>query len=150
MSDDASDLELSLPARAENVAVVRHVLGGVGDVLGLDPEVLDDIRLAVSEACANVVVHAYPDSDGLLVVRVFTYDDVVAVAVRDHGSGMAPRADSPGLGVGLPLIASLTRTLELSAPSGGGTEVRMAFDLQPRSLTGDESHQGNGEAELGS
>jgi len=128
----APDLELSLPARPENVAVVRHVLGGVGDVLGLDPEVLDDIRLAVSEACANAVVHAYPDgTDGLLVVHVFTRPDDLLVAVRDHGTGMAPRTDSPGLGVGLPLIASLTRTLELSATPGGGTEVRMAFDLQP-------------------
>jgi anti-sigma regulatory factor (Ser/Thr protein kinase) len=148
LADDAPDLELSLPARAENVAVVRHVLGGVGDVLGLDPEVLDDIRLAVSEACANVVVHAYPDSEGLLVVRVFTRDDAVAVSVRDHGAGMAPRTDSPGLGVGLPLIASLTRTLELSASPGGGTEVRMAFDLQPRSLA-EDPRTGSDSAQLG-
>jgi anti-sigma regulatory factor (Ser/Thr protein kinase) len=148
MPDDVPDLELSLPSRAENVAVVRHILGGVGDVLNLDPEVLDDIRLAVSEACANVVVHAYPDGGGLLVVKVFTGGDTVAVSVRDHGGGMAPRTDSPGLGVGLPLIASLTRTLELSAPSGGGTEVRMSFDLQPRSLSDDASH-GQDEAELG-
>jgi anti-sigma regulatory factor (Ser/Thr protein kinase) len=147
MPDDVPDLELSLPARAENVAVVRHVLGGVGDVLGLDPEVLDDIRLAVSEACANVVVHAYPGGDGLLIVRVFTRAETVAVSVRDHGGGMAPRTDSPGLGVGLPLIASLARTLELSAPSGGGTEVRMSFDLQPRALA-DEPRAGHGEAEL--
>ncbi len=145
MADDSPDLELSIPARAENVAVVRHLLGGVGDVLGLDPEILDDIRLAVSEACANVVVHAYPDADGLLIVHVYASPAGVTVAVRDHGSGMAPRTDSPGLGVGLPLIASLTRTLELSAPAGGGTEVRMAFDIEPRSATGDHDH-GEGSA----
>jgi anti-sigma regulatory factor (Ser/Thr protein kinase) len=138
--DIAPDIELSLAARAENVAIVRHALGGVGDVLGLDPEVLDDIRLAVSEACANVVVHAYSDdADGLLIVQVFLDADAVRVAVRDHGHGMAPRADSPGLGVGLPLIASLARTLELSATPAGGTEVRMTFDLVPAVLAGDES-----------
>jgi anti-sigma regulatory factor (Ser/Thr protein kinase) len=115
--------------------------------MGLDPEVLDDIRLAVSEACANVVVHAYPDGEGLLVVQVFTSDDAVAVSVRDHGTGMAPRTDSPGLGVGLPLIASLARTLELSASSGGGTEVRMAFDLHPRALAEDPP-AGSNEAQL--
>lgn len=148
MPDDGPDLELSLPARAENVAVVRHVLGGVGDVLGLHPEVLDDMRLAVSEACANVVVHAYPEDEGLLVVQVHTHPDTVDVRVRDHGTGMAPRTDSPGLGVGLPLIASLARTLELSAPSTGGTEVRMAFDVKPRAITGD-ARGSRGEAELG-
>jgi len=124
------------------------MLGGVGDVLDLDPEILDDIRLAVSEACANVVVHAYPDGDGLLIVHVHASAEGVAVSVRDHGGGMAPRADSPGLGVGLPLIASLTRTLELSAPSGGGTEVRMAFDIQPRTHARDGEHD-DGAAELG-
>jgi anti-sigma regulatory factor (Ser/Thr protein kinase) len=146
MPDDAADLELSLPARAENVAVVRHLLGGVGDVMGLDPEVLDDIRLAVSEACANVVVHAYPEAPGLLVVQVYARDDTISVSVRDHGTGMAPRTDSPGLGVGLPLIASLTRTLELSAPSGGGTDVKMAFDVTP-SPASDGRHE-RGSAEL--
>jgi anti-sigma regulatory factor (Ser/Thr protein kinase) len=148
MPHDEPDLELSIPARAENVAVVRHMLGGVGDVMGLDPEVLDDIRLAVSEACANVVVHAYPDGEGLLVVRVFVADDTVEVSVRDQGRGMAPRTDSPGLGVGLPLIASLSRTLELSAPPGRGTEVRMAFDVVPRVLA-EDARGGADEAELG-
>jgi anti-sigma regulatory factor (Ser/Thr protein kinase) len=137
MTDPSPALELSLPARPENVAIVRHALGGVGDVLGIDAEILDDIRLAVSEACANVVVHAYADrTDGLLDVQVDTGEDTLSISVRDHGAGMAPRADSPGLGVGLPLIASLAQTLELSAAHGGGTEVRMSFDLRPR----DEDH----------
>ena len=70
---DVPDLEISLPARPENVAIVRHVMGGVGDALGVDPAVLADVRLAISEACANVVVHAYPgDEEGLLDVEVST------------------------------------------------------------------------------
>ncbi len=137
MPDSTPDLELSLTALPENVAVVRQVLGGVGDVLAIDPEVLDDIRLAVSEACANVVVHAYAGrSPGLLTIRVFTGDDTLRVSIRDNGSGMAPRTDSPGLGVGLPLIASLARTLELTAAPSGGTEVRMTFDLLPDAARG--------------
>jgi anti-sigma regulatory factor (Ser/Thr protein kinase) len=126
------DLEISIPARAENVSIVRHVLGGLGDALGLDPEVLADIKLAVSEACANVVVHAYPDDGGgLLDLDVTAGERTLGVVVRDHGRGMAPRADSPGLGVGLPLIASLAETLELSNGTDGGTEVRMTFALEP-------------------
>lgn len=126
----APDLELSLPARAENVAVVRHVLGGVGDALALTPEKLFDIRLAVSEACANVVVHAYDDpGTGLVDVELTTSPGSIEIVVRDQGRGMAPRADSPGLGVGLPLMASLAASLELANPQHGGTEVRMRFTV---------------------
>jgi len=125
---NAPDLELSLPARAENVAVVRHVLGGIGDALDLDHEVLADIKLAVSEACANVVVHAYASvGPGFMDLEVSTQAAHLEVIVRDHGRGMTPRADSPGLGVGLPLIASLAETLELTNGADGGTEVRMTF-----------------------
>ena len=122
------DLEISLPARAENVAVIRHVLGGVGDALALHPEVLSDVKLAVSEACANAVVHAYADGEpGLLDLELSTNASHLEIVVRDHGRGMMPRADSPGLGVGLPLMASLSESLELTNRADGGTEVRMAF-----------------------
>jgi anti-sigma regulatory factor (Ser/Thr protein kinase) len=142
MQPAQADLEITLPARAENVGVVRHVLGGVGDTLAIDPEILDDIRLAVSEACTNAVVHAYADQPaGHIDVLVATGGDELEVVVRDHGRGMAPRADSPGLGVGLPLIASLTRALELSSTDGGGTEVRMQFALTPAADDeGDNGH----------
>lgn len=124
------DLEISLPARPENVAVIRHVLGGVGDALGLQPELLSDVKLAVSEACANAVVHAYPrGAAGLLDLELSAGARRLDIVVRDHGSGMMPRGDSPGLGVGLPLMASLSESLELSNRADGGTEVRMSFVL---------------------
>ncbi len=133
----APDLELSLPARAENVAVVRHVLGGVGDALALGAEALSDVKLAVSEACANVVVHAYDGADsGVLAIELTTAPGQIEVVVRDHGRGLAPRADSPGLGVGLPLIASLTTSLELVNRADGGAEVRMQFALDDTRVTG--------------
>jgi anti-sigma regulatory factor (Ser/Thr protein kinase) len=135
--NDLPDLELTLPARAENVGVVRHVLGGVAEALALDDELLEDVRLAVSEACANAVVHAYSDTTGgLMDVDVTTDPQNLLVSVRDHGTGMAPRTDSPGLGVGLPLIASLAESMELLTPPGGGTEVRMRFALAPRGAGG--------------
>lgn len=127
---DLPDLELSLPARPENVGVVRHVLGGIAEALALDAELLEDIRLAVSEACANAVVHAYAgESSGLMDLDVRVAAGELEISVRDHGAGMAPRADSPGLGVGLPLMASLACSMELLSPPGGGTEVRMRFPL---------------------
>ena len=127
---DLPDLELSLSASPENVAVVRHVLGGIADVLDIEPDRLADVRLAVSEACANAVVHAYPEgAPGLLDFELFAGAGTLEIVVRDHGSGMMPRADSPGFGVGLPLIASVTDGLELGNRDGGGTEVRMSFSL---------------------
>ena len=63
------DMELALPARAANIAVVRHAFGALGEAFAVDEEILSNIRLAVTEACTNVVVHAYPDDqEGLLEV----------------------------------------------------------------------------------
>ena len=123
------DLELTLPARAENVAIVRHALGGLAEVLQVDDQALSDIRLAVTEACTNVVVHAYPDGEGPLHVSALLDEGRLTVVVRDEGRGIVPRADSPGLGLGLPLIATLTEALELGKDGDENTEVRMIFRL---------------------
>jgi anti-sigma regulatory factor (Ser/Thr protein kinase) len=55
------DIQLVLGARAENIAIVRHAFGALDDAYDIDAQTLSDIRLAVTEACTNVVVHAYPD-----------------------------------------------------------------------------------------
>ena len=123
------DLVLTLPARAENVAVVRHAFGGLGDALDIDDQVLADVKLAVTEACTNVVVHAYPGGEGPMEIAAAILDGRLAIAVRDEGRGMLPRPDSPGLGLGLPLIATLSETLELGRGEDDRTEVRMTFRL---------------------
>jgi anti-sigma regulatory factor (Ser/Thr protein kinase) len=125
----APDLVLTLPARAENVAVVRHAFGGLGDALDIEDQVLADVKLAVTEACTNVVVHAYPEGDGPMEVAAAVRDGRLSVAVRDEGRGMLPRPDSPGLGLGLPLIATLAETLELGRTPDSRTEVRMTFKI---------------------
>lgn len=123
------DVALTLPARAENVAVVRHALGGLGEVLDLDPQTLSDLKLAVTEACTNVVVHAYPDGDGSMEIAADVEGTVLRISVRDDGRGIVPRPDSPGLGLGLPLIATLSETLELGKADDDRTEVSMTFLL---------------------
>ncbi len=125
----APDLVLTLPARAENVAVVRHAFGGLGDALDIEDQVLADVKLAVTEACTNVVVHAYGDGVGPMQIAAAIRDDRLSVAVRDEGRGMLPRPDSPGLGLGLPLIATLAESLELGRSEDDRTEVRMTFRL---------------------
>ena len=124
------DLELKLPARAENVAVVRHAFGGFAEVLTVDEQTLADIKLAVTEACTNVVIHAYDaDDPGSLEVDASFDDERLTVVIRDRGRGIVPRPDSPGLGLGLPLIATLAETLELGKNGAEHTEVRMTFRL---------------------
>ena len=119
-----------LPARAENVAVVRHAFGGLGDVLEVGDQTLSDIKLAVTEACTNVVIHAYDiDAPGSLEVDATIDDSHLTVVIRDNGRGIVPRPDSPGLGLGLPLIATLAESLELGTDDSDNTEVRMMFRI---------------------
>ena len=124
------DVQLTLPARAENVAVIRHAIGGLGDAVAVTDQVLSDIKLAVTEACTNVVVHAYDEDDvGPLEVTATMGAERLTVVVRDQGRGIVPRPDSPGLGLGLPLIATLAESLELGTGTENQTEVRMTFRL---------------------
>jgi anti-sigma regulatory factor (Ser/Thr protein kinase) len=128
-----AEIDLELPARAENIAIVRHAFGALGEVYEISDQRLSDIRLAVTEACTNVVVHAYPDSEeGPLTVEARLAGEELVIFVRDSGKGIAPRPDSPGLGLGLPLIASLADNVKLGHNEEGHTEVQMGFSLRDR------------------
>lgn len=129
MSSPAPEVLLTMPARPEGVGVVRQALAGMADALDFDPTVLADMKMAVTEACTNVVVHAYGDGEGPMEVSVSLEGGVLRVTVRDEGIGIVPRADSPGLGLGLPLIATLTESLELGKADDDRTEVTMLFRL---------------------
>ena len=132
----------SVPAVAENVAPLRHAVVELARAAGAAEDIQTDLALAVGEACANVVVHAYPPGDtGVLVIHAEVSDEHIHIAVIDQGQGMTPRPDSPGLGLGLPLIANLSDQLEIhDGPDGVGTELRMSFPLrrtvQPRTSPG--------------
>ena len=136
VSDDArahSAFGRTVPAVAENVASLRHAIVDLAQTAGADEPVRTDLALAVGEACANVVVHAYPPGDiGPLIVQAAVVDErELVVTVVDQGQGMTPRPDSPGLGLGLPLIANLSDRLEIQdGPDGVGTQVEMVFLLK--------------------
>ncbi len=128
------EVRLRMPARPEGVGVVRQALAGMADALAFDPAVLGDMKMAVTEACTNVVVHAYAgqdgDGDGLLEIDLLADDVGMTVVVRDSGSGIQSggnRPNTPALGLGLPLIAALSDAFEVRGSTGGGTEVRMSF-----------------------
>lgn len=114
--------------------MVRHAIGGLGEALDIDDQTLSDVKLAVTEACTNAVVHAYPDGEGPIEVAVYIGDELLMLVVRDEGRGIVPRTDSPGLGLGLPLIATLAEALELGTDDADRTEVRMTFRLEPEDV----------------
>jgi serine/threonine-protein kinase RsbW/stage II sporulation protein AB (anti-sigma F factor) len=119
------------PAVAATVAEARNAVSAFAEAAGATADALAAVSLAVSEAVTNAVLHAYLDRDtpGTVEVRAHSEDEKVVVVVADEGRGMLPRTDSPGLGLGLPLIAQMTQSLEVHDRDGGGTEIRMAFAL---------------------
>jgi anti-sigma regulatory factor (Ser/Thr protein kinase) len=91
---------------------------------------LADVGLVVSEAVSNVVLHAYPENArGEVRVRVTVDGAEVALVVEDDGAGLRPRPDSPGFGVGLPLMAAVAQRLESRRTASGGNELRAWFSL---------------------
>jgi anti-sigma regulatory factor (Ser/Thr protein kinase) len=124
-------VRLTLPARPENVSIVRQALAGMTDAVGVDPALGADMKIAVTEACANAVMHAYRESDGPLEIVMRTDGTLLTVSVRDRGLGFKPlpAGDEHGpLGFGLALIASLSDAFAITGGSGG-TEVLMTFQL---------------------
>jgi serine/threonine-protein kinase RsbW len=130
VSDEWPTVRLDLDSRPETLTLVRGALGGVADQLALDPELLDDLKTAVSEACNNVVMHAYEDDmPGPLEVRMYARGETIEVVIRDQGVGIPEIAPSDDRlqGVGLPVIRALTQQAEFRPMPAGGTEVRMLF-----------------------
>ena len=125
-------LQMRLPAKAENVAVVRHALAGLAEQIGMDETGVADLKTVVTEACMNVVVHAYPDGTGPLLVEAEPDSEGLTVTISDSGAGISPQADSEreSLRLGLSLIAALSSGFSISGGLGRGTEVMMRLPLQ--------------------
>jgi anti-sigma regulatory factor (Ser/Thr protein kinase) len=124
-------LNLRLNSRADSAGLVRAALGGLAGPFALRPELLNDLKTAISEACNNAVEHAYRGQSGAIAVRVDIGMESVEASVRDWGGGfqhVAPVGDR--LRVGLPVINALADRAEFLTAPGSGTEVRMAFDIR--------------------
>jgi anti-sigma regulatory factor (Ser/Thr protein kinase) len=128
----ADELAVLVREVAEPAAVplAREVLTRFAECENAPNTVRSAVALAVTEACSNVVLHAYVDADapGYLEVSAGQENGTLLVEVRDDGRGMVPRVDSPGLGVGLALIAQLADALEIRTRASG-LAVRMHFDV---------------------
>lgn len=129
----AANVALALQARAENVLLVRQALRGLADAAALAELELNDLTTAVTEACNNVVSHAYEGDPGPLEVELRLEPSEIEVLVRDHGHGIG-RARStdraaPEGGLGVHVIRALARCVHFRETAGGGTEVAMRFAI---------------------
>jgi serine/threonine-protein kinase RsbW len=121
----ARTLDLRLPCTASTVARMRSAVRQLGVDAGLSEEKVEDLQLAVSEAVTNAIQHGGRGRGEVLVEARVTGREL-RVSVSDQGGGMTPRADSPGLGLGLPIMAAVSDHFEVVS-DGGGTRVNMVF-----------------------
>jgi len=131
-----SPVRLALPAQASNIAVVRRALEAIAEELALPRGLIEDMRLAVSEACTNVVRHAYTEDEALdasaMRVAMLPETDGMQVIVEDRGRGLGTSPDARGPGLGLPLIAALTSELEVTQGANDcGSRITMSFAPAP-------------------
>jgi serine/threonine-protein kinase RsbW len=124
------NIRLEMPSEAEHVQLARELLSGVAEAADLDLLSTDDVRTAVTEACNNVVQHAYDGASGTIELDLNLHQDALEVTVRDHGCGMQPWIRTPSsdtLGIGLMVIKALTESVEFRDGADGGLEVQMRF-----------------------
>jgi serine/threonine-protein kinase RsbW len=130
-------LSESYPAVAGSVPRARNDVVAFAAQRGATERQLEAIRLAVSEAVSNVVVHAYNGAGDGGAGRVHVTAQIAAqelwILISDEGRGFQAPAHNPGLGWGLPLIAHMSDRLEIAERAEGGTEIRMRFPLAPAS-----------------
>lgn len=148
MADSSSNVRLSLANTPENVVLVREMLSGFGEAIELDPGDLSDVRTAVTEACNNVVLHAYEGGRGPLEVELHLIGPSLEVVVCDRGIGLPAEArslETNSGGLGLHVIETLTQVVEFADGQDGGTVVRMRFSapgvrsLEPLRADGEEA-----------
>jgi anti-sigma regulatory factor (Ser/Thr protein kinase) len=129
ITDDSPTISLRLESSPETLTLVRGMLGGVAELLQLDPELLDDLKTAVSEACNNVVMHAYEGASGPLEVCLYVHPEAIEVIVRDRGRGIPvlTPSDDRLQGVGIPIMRALAQQTAFRPLQDGGTEVWLQF-----------------------
>jgi serine/threonine-protein kinase RsbW len=119
-------LAMELEAVPENVARARHAVGSFAGTCGASAA---DAALATSEAITNAIIHGYRDGRaGRVSVRAETNGPELELTVEDAGVGMTPHPESPGLNLGLAIIATVARDFAVDSHEGG-VRLRMTFPL---------------------
>ncbi|PTM53299.1 anti-sigma B factor RsbW [Desmospora activa] len=116
MVHSSDQIELAIPAKAQYVGVVRLAVSGIANRMGFDYDDIEDMKLAVAEACTNAVDHAYSGKAGQIVIRFQIHQDRLEVVVKDEGNSFdidtVKRRSGP-INTCLPLTAMRERGLGL-------------------------------------
>ena len=122
----AAGIQMRVPATADQLAPMRAAVRTfVAEHWPAADRDRTDIALALTEACANVIRHAYPHGDGDMTVMCRIDDRHLALEIRDQGTGIHPPSSNPGLGLGLPLMHRLADANVSS--NGSGTIIALRF-----------------------
>jgi serine/threonine-protein kinase RsbW len=132
---NAQAIRLTIPAKPEYITLGRLALTGIARLRAepLSPEVLGDLKLALTEACTNSVRHAYADGQGSVQILYELHSDRLIVEVTDDGEGFEPpRQPSEALdghelsegGLGIAIIEALADELEIHERAQGGSSLR--------------------------
>lgn len=117
----------TFPAVPGALGSLRGEVASIAHRCGLSDQRVNEVVLAVTEAATNAVKHAYPsDAPGQVSASAEIDQGLLQIVIADHGQGMGRRSVSPGLGLGLPLIAALADAVDVVAVDPG-TEIRMRF-----------------------
>lgn len=127
-------MRIEWPATASSLAPIRREVAEQASRLGMVEERLSDLKTIVSEACANVVHHAYGEEGGggSVEVELILKDQSLTVVVRDWGTGICPQPETeiPSLRMGLPLIGALSNRFRLSSELDVGTVLEADLPLR--------------------
>jgi anti-sigma regulatory factor (Ser/Thr protein kinase) len=133
LRDEAVPLNLRLEAEPQNVRRARNEVARRAEALGLPPEGINDLKTIISEACANVVRHAYPEDarERPMEVEMAEEDGDLKVVVRDSGTGIRPPtgARPSSMRLGFILMGSMANCLQLRTGKGLGTELLLTIPL---------------------
>ncbi len=132
---EADFIELRLPCKAKYINVARLAVSGIAARAGLTVEDVEDLKIAVSEACTNVIDHAFGDRplDQCMIIRCWTREGELKVSVIDEGRGfeLSDTEDESRQprGLGLYLIRELMDEVEVVSSANSGTTVTMVKRL---------------------
>ncbi|AHV99054.1 MULTISPECIES: anti-sigma B factor RsbW [Paenibacillus] len=142
MSDDIQKVILQLPASAEYVDIVRLNLYGIASKMGFSYEDIEDMKVAVSEACNNSVLYAYDQEDGFVDVIFEVGADALSITVKDEGESFDNVASRERItlhdkelsdvqvgGLGFYLMQALMDEVNVISESGKGTVVTLTKRL---------------------
>ncbi len=131
-----NEVVLKFPSRSQNEGFARAVTAAFAARLDPTLEELGDVKTAVSEAVTNCIVHAYPDTIGLITLRLRALEGgILEITVKDSGRGIddVDRARQPMFttggadrsGMGITIMESFMNTLSIRSAPGRGTTVKM-------------------------